>query len=166
MTIETNYPPLDTLYRHNLWANSRLFELCAGLTQEQLETKIVGTYGTIRETLRHIANAEFSYWHRLATGRPFSRPEDAPPQTMEDLLNSVRQSGEGLIAVVPTVEADDSVEVDWDGTPRQVPKTVILTQAVNHATEHRAQILTTLTQIGVEPLDLSGWAYFDERNSM
>ena len=32
----------------------------------------------------------------------------------------------------------------------------------NHATEHRAQIMAILTQLGVEPRDLSGWAYFEE----
>jgi uncharacterized damage-inducible protein DinB len=52
--------------------------------------------------------------------------------------------------------------IDWDGTPRQVPKTIILTQVINHATEHREQVKAIMTQIGVEPPDLSGWTYFDE----
>jgi uncharacterized damage-inducible protein DinB len=43
-----------------------------------------------------------------------------------------------------------------------VPASLILTQAINHATEHRAQVTTILTQQGVEPPDLSGWAYVEE----
>jgi uncharacterized damage-inducible protein DinB len=39
----------------------------------------------------------------------------------------------------------DTVRIDWDGTPRDVPKTILLTQAINHATEHRAQIMAILT---------------------
>jgi uncharacterized damage-inducible protein DinB len=43
-----------------------------------------------------------------------------------------------------------------------VPKTIILTQVINHATEHRAQVMVLLTQLGIEPPDLQGWTYFDE----
>jgi uncharacterized damage-inducible protein DinB len=53
------------------------------------------------------------------------------------------------------------VQVDWDGTPRDVPTTIILTQAINHATEHRAQIMVMLTQLGLQPPDVDGWCYFD-----
>jgi uncharacterized damage-inducible protein DinB len=167
MTPKNEYPTLDTLYRHNLWANTQLFAFCAGLTPEQLETKIAGTYGTIWETLRHIASAEKSYWHRLVTGRPYVPPDNAPPQSMADLQTSIQASGEGLIALAPTVQPQETVDVDWQGsgTLRAVPKAVILTQAINHATEHRAQILTTLTQIGVDPPDLSGWTYFGARDT-
>jgi len=45
---------------------------------------------------------------------------------------------------------------------RPVPASLILTQAINHATKHRAQVMTILTQQGVEPPDLSGWAYVEE----
>jgi uncharacterized damage-inducible protein DinB len=34
-----------------------------------------------------------------------------------------------------------------------------LTQAINHATEHRTQIRTALTQAGIEPPALDGWAW-------
>lgn len=161
--LTNGYPSLDTLFHHNLWANTELFALCAGLTDLQLDTGIVGAYGTIRETLVHIANAEYSYWHRLTTGKPFRRPVDAPAQTMDELQASIRASGEGLIAVAPTVQPGDTVEVRWesDGAARAIPCSIILTQVINHATEHRAQIMATLTQLGVQPPDLDGWTYFD-----
>jgi uncharacterized damage-inducible protein DinB len=156
-----DYPTVDTLFRHNLWANAQLFALCAGLTDAQLDASIVGAYGSIRATLAHIANAEYSYWHRITTGQPFRRPEGALAQSMTELQESIRLSGKGLIAAAPAVQADELVVVDWDGTPRSVPKAVILTQAINHATEHRAQIMATLTQLDIQPPDLDGWSYFD-----
>jgi uncharacterized damage-inducible protein DinB len=52
--------------------------------------------------------------------------------------------------------------MDWDGTPVETPKTIILTQVINHATEHRAQIMVIMTQIGVQPPELDGWTYFDQ----
>lgn len=48
--------------------------------------------------------------------------------------------------------------------PRDVPKTIILTQVINHATEHRAQVMAILTQLGIEPPDLSSWSYFEGMN--
>ena len=78
------------------------------------------------------------------------------------MLESARQTGLGLIEWAPKVQAGDVVEIDWDGTLRDVPKTVLLTQAINHATEHRAQIMVIMTQLGVEPPDLDSWTYFDQ----
>ena len=57
------------------------------------------------------------------------------------------------------MQAGDTVSVDWDGTPREVPKTVILTQVINHATEHRSQVMTILTQLGIAPPELDAWTH-------
>jgi uncharacterized damage-inducible protein DinB len=32
---------------------------------------------------------------------------------------------------------------------------------INHATEHRAQIMAILTQLGITPPELDSWSYFD-----
>jgi uncharacterized damage-inducible protein DinB len=153
---------LTTLFSHHLWANLRLFERCAELTDEQLDATISGAFGSIRDTLRHIVGSEQSYFSRISTGQPHRYPQDARPLTIAELVESVRTTSFGLIEWAPKVQAVDTVELDWDGTPRDVPKTIILTQAINHATEHRAQIMAIMTQLGIQPPDLQSWAYFDE----
>jgi uncharacterized damage-inducible protein DinB len=154
------YETIDTLFRRNLWANMCLFAVCAGLSDEQSNSSITGTYGSIRDTLQHITIAEHSYLHRITTGRPFRRPEGAPPLTMAEMQDSIRLSGEGFIVAAPQIQARDSVEIDWDGMLRIVPSAIILTQAINHATEHRVQIMAMLTQLGIEPPDIDSWSYF------
>jgi len=153
---------LTTLFDHNRWANVRILERCAGLTAEQLDATIVGAYGSIRDTLQHIVTAERSYVSRISTGQPYRRPEDAPPLTLAEMTESVRTSGSGLIEWAPKVQAGDTVQVNWEGAPRDVPKTILLTQAINHATEHRAQVMAILTQLGTQPPELDGWSYFEE----
>lgn len=153
---------IQTIFRHNLWANEQLFEVCSHLNEEQLNSTVIGVYGSIYDTLEHIASAERSYWHRLMTGKPYRSHEDAPKPTVAELQESIRLSGEGLIDIAPRVQAKDFVEVNWDGTPFQIPCAFILAQVINHATEHRAQIMVMLTQLGVQPPELDGWAYFDE----
>ncbi len=152
--------PLTIIFRHNLWANQRLFEICADLETEQLNASIAGAFGSIRETLRHIVLAEQSYFARISTGQP-SQPSDKE-LTLSEMLDSVRKTGRGLIEWAFKVKADDMVILDWRGTPREVPKSVILTQVINHATEHRAQIMAILTNLGIQPPNLDSWSYFDE----
>ncbi|HXV97928.1 MAG TPA: DinB family protein [Anaerolineae bacterium] len=153
---------LTTLFSHNLWANLRLLERCAALTTEQLEATIPGAFGSIHATLQHIVTAEQSYFSRISTGQPRRRPADAPPLTIAEMMEAVRTTGLGLIEWAPKVQAEDTVQVDWEGTPYEVPKTIILTQVINHATEHRAQVMAILTHLGIQSPDLQGWAYFDE----
>jgi len=153
---------LTTLYRHHLWANLRLLEYCALLDPAQLEETATGAYGSIHDTLSHIVKAERSYFSRISTGRPYPRPENEAPMTLAEMQALASRTGEGLIEWASKVGVGETVEIDWDGTLRQVPKAIILTQVINHATEHRDQIMAILTQMGVEPPDLQAWAYFDE----
>lgn len=153
---------LTNLFSHNLWANMRLLRRCNELTEEQLAASIPGSRGSVRDTLGHIVTAEQGYLSRISTGQRLRRPEDAPPLTIPEMIESIRTTGQGLIEWAKRVKAEDTVEIDWDGTPRQVPKTIILTQVINHATEHREQAKAILTALGIEPPDLSGWTYFDE----
>ena len=153
---------LTTLFSHHLWSNLRLLERCSELTRGQLDATIVGAYGSIYETLQHIVTSEKSYFSRISTGKRYDRPENVPPMTIAEMIDSARATGEGLIEFVPKIKAEDTVEVDWEGAPRMVPITILITQALNHATEHREQIKAIMTQIGVEPPDLQGWEFFDE----
>lgn len=155
---------LTTLFSHHLWANLCLLERSATLTREQLAASIPSSYGTIEETWQHIVTSERSYFSRISTGQPYRRPEGAPPLSMDEMADSLRATGQGLIEWASKVQAEDTVPVNWEGTPRDVPKTILLTQVINHATEHREQIKAIMTELGIEPPDLQGWAYFDEMN--
>jgi uncharacterized damage-inducible protein DinB len=153
---------LTTLFNHNLWANQQLFERCAELSDEQLSTTIPGAFGTIRDTLEHIATAELAYLSRISTGQRYQHPDDAKPMTIGELAESVQKTGKGLVDWAQKVQADEKVLIDWNGAPREVPKTIILAQVINHATEHRAQIFVIMTQLGIQPPNLDSWTYFDE----
>lgn len=153
---------LTTLFNHHLWANLRLLEKCAELTSEQLETTSPGARGSIHETLQHIVTAEQSYFSRISTGEMFRRPEDPVSMTIPEMMETIRSTGSGLIEWVAKIGADDTVQLDWRGEPRDVPKTIILCQAISHAHEHREQVKASLTSLGIEPPDLQSWVYYDE----
>ena len=152
---------LQTIFNHHLWANLRLFEACRDLSDAQLEASIDGVYGTIGDTLRHIVRAEQAYLSRISTGRLPVPAAQAAPKTVPDLIVELQVTGQGFIEWASKVKPGDCVEIDWDGELRQVPKTILLNQVINHATEHRSQVMSILTQIGIEPPDVSSWSYFD-----
>lgn len=153
---------LTTMFKHNLWANLRLLEVCAELSEEQLASSIPGSRGSILDTLEHITKSERGYLSRISTGQRYRGPSDAPPMTIPEMMESLRSSGQALVEWATKVPVGEAVEIDWDGVPRQVPKSIILNQVVNHATEHREQVKATMTELGIEPPDLSSWEYFDQ----
>jgi uncharacterized damage-inducible protein DinB len=146
-------------FKHNLWANLGLLDTCSRLTDEQLSASAPGTYGRICDTLVHLFRAEESYLARLMEREPASTLRHGEFPGIEALREHARHSGEGLIAVAETRDLAQVVRGTYRGESYDLPLMVPLMQAIHHATDHRSQIATILTQIGVQPPDLSVWAY-------
>ena len=54
--------------------------------------------------------------------------------------------------------SDRNIDVGSDDDEKyEVESGVILIQAFHHSTEHRSQICTVLTSLGIEPPELSSW---------
>jgi uncharacterized damage-inducible protein DinB len=157
-------PILVELFRHNLWANLTLIDLCLTLPEEMLETNVPGTYGGIRETLTHLVGAEERYVSAFARGPERRNPtlEETAPD-LATLREHARESGERFVAYAETVEGNPTLDVTWRGQSYEMPAALFLVQAINHATEHRSQIKTALTQAGISPPELDGWTWDDER---
>jgi hypothetical protein len=52
---------LPDFFKYNLWANLRLLDACAPLSEAQLDATTRGTFGSVRETLMHLFAAEEGY---------------------------------------------------------------------------------------------------------
>ncbi len=154
---------LVELYRHNLWANLRLLDACAVLGDEHLDASAPGTYGRVRDTLVHLFAAEERYVALLSGQRP-ERPlsERDPFPGFAELREHARRSGEALIEIAGRTGPDVMLRGTWRGEPYEMPAAVLLVQAINHATEHRAHVMTVLSQQGIQPPSLGGWTYGEE----
>src|SRR5918998_4065233 len=109
-------PILVELFRHNLWANLALIDLCLTLPEEILETNVPGTFGGIRETLTHLVGAEDRYLLALAGG--LERPQPTLEETAPNLATvreHARQSGERFFSYAGTVEGNPTLDVIWHG---------------------------------------------------
>jgi len=153
----------EELYRHNLWANLCLLDVCEKLSDDQLDANAPGTYGRIRDTLVHLVGAE-QYYVALLTGEHPERqlrPGDAFPGIV-DLRERAGWSGERLIALAERVDPHQTLRGTRQGRAYAMPVAVPVIQAINHATEHRAHVITILSQLGVSWPEIDGWQYGEE----
>ena len=153
---------LVEMFEHNRWANLRAVEVCGALTDTQLDATVPGTAGSVRETLMHIAGAEQRYVMRLSGRQPTYGERDGWPGS-ESLGQALGESGRALIELAGRADPDEVLQGEYQGRPLALPVATVYVQAINHATEHRSQIATILTQQGVEAPDFSGWAWNRER---
>ena len=60
---------LERLYDYGYWANKKLFAVLTELTTEQFTRPVVGSYGSMRNTLVHVLSAEWG-WLDRSGGHP------------------------------------------------------------------------------------------------
>lgn len=148
---------LAKIFEHNNWANSQIIRACSALTDEQLDTTPQSaTRGSIRRTLLHLVGSQVGYLS-LLTLAPEARPTTRP--AFGELEEAARTSGEGLLALARD-EASDPMRTQCQTTNGYlVAPWVVMLQAINHATEHREQIKSMLSSLGVTPPDIDGWTF-------
>jgi len=155
---------LVKLFEHNNWANLQIIQACSVLSDEQLDAEPrSATKGTIRRTLSHLVTSQQGYLSLLTL--PVESRRDIRPE-FAGLQESARISGEALLSLVrdspaqplqPQLQTKDGYFVEpW----------VVLVQVINHATEHREQIKSMLSALGVTPPDIDGWDYGFATNAL
>jgi uncharacterized damage-inducible protein DinB len=153
---------LTTLFAHNAWANLKLLDFCEHLSDAQLDATAIGCFGSIRDTLLHIVGAEVSYVKRVngkLPPQPFSRDQFPGFELLKD---AARWASDELLPLALSAREDTSVRERWKQMFIEYRLASLMVQAITHSTEHRTQISAIITQLGMEPPDMSGWKYMEE----
>ncbi len=119
---------------------------------------VVGTAGSVQDTLAHLVNVEVRYVAMLRE-TPHPPPDYFRFPGFAELRQRAEASGEALITFVDGQNLDRVARGVYQGRPYTLPVAIPLVQAINHATEHRAHENVILTQWGVQPLVLDAWSY-------
>ena len=148
---------LAGLFEHNNWANLQIIEACAALSNEQLDAEPQSaTFGSIRVTLTHLVAAQQGYLSLLTL--PIESRHKISPSFAE-LPQVASSSGEGLLELARN-ESSTLLRIRVQTTDGYfIEPWVVMVQAINHATEHREQINSMISALGVTPPDLDGWSY-------
>ena len=152
-------PLLEDAFAHHVWATLRLIDACLPLSPEQLATTLPGTYGSILSTMRHLVGADASYLFRLIGGRASRIEEDQ--MDLSELRAAMEHNGGAWSQLVGREVDPDTVIVARrdDGSETHAPVSIRIAQALHHGTDHRSQICTTLTTLGIEPPAIDVWDF-------
>lgn len=143
---------------HHVWATERLIDACAELTPEQLRAPVPGVYGPILDTMRHLVSTDgwyltfFRDWKNLV--------EEDAEVTLSELRSATAANGAAWKELLAgELDAEQDIVEHGEGWDFHSPLGFRLAQVVHHGTDHRSQVCTGLTSLGVEPPGIDLWDY-------
>jgi len=153
-----NKQDLLILYKYNQWANAKILNAAAKVSQEQYLAPASFPHGGLRGTLVHALFAEWIWRNRWEGMSPMHRlkPEDFP--TFESLFARWLDEEKQLMEFAEGL-TDENLNNRFSYTNTSgKPFTKILWQAmahlVNHGTQHRTEAAAILTDFGHSPGDI------------
>ncbi|MEK6644280.1 MAG: DinB family protein [Planctomycetota bacterium] len=144
---------LKELFAHDDWARDKLFALCDGLSDAQLDRPFEMGLGSLRNTLHHIWAAERVWLDRWTVGgQPaFIFPEAGLPlATLLDRAKTTAAERDALLA--RSNEADlrrPLAFTNIKGESYSLPLGGQMHHVANHGIHHRAQAVNMLRHLGV-----------------
>lgn len=150
---------LDTirlLVDYTRWADARMLGAVAPLTPDQLTRDLGSSLKSVRDTVVHIASAQWIWLSRWKGESPKGMwtPTDYPTlSSIRDRWDPLREELAGFIAE----QTEESVKKplaykNLKGEPMSYPLGHLMLHAVNHSTYHRGQVTTLLRQLGAPPV--------------
>ena len=164
------------MLKHMAWANEEIFTKVSQLPDEALDSFVVNPEWTVREIARHIASSATWYGWRLLDKSAFTEEESADwqrkldlteiqPATARDLLTSIEYvKAADAVLLAASLLPEGDVEREWNGQIIIRKRSTIISQAIHHATEHRAQAVAALELRGFNSIVLDEydlWNYAD-----
>ena len=158
------------LYDYNYWATRRILAAAAQVSFDQFIVPTAHSFGSLRGTLVHTLDAEYS-WRMLLqhnTIETFREMKDEDFPTFEALEQRWTQE-EGLMReyLITLKEEDVSGMVRYttpEGEKRERVLWHCLLHVVNHGTHHRSEAAAILTDYGHSPGDLDFTVFLNERS--
>ena len=151
---------LGDAFAHHIWATERLIDECGALTPQQMTTPASGTYGSIIDTLRHLVASDRWYLSFFPSGDRLAPMDENAQISLAGLRSAIASNGAAWTELLAG-ELDahtDVVELD-KGWEIHYPVGVSLAQVTHHGTDHRSQVCTALTGLGVTPPEIDVWAF-------
>ncbi len=162
MTIQ-----LDRLLTHMAWANQRTISHLQTLPAESLKAYAAKPEWFVAEIIFHIVDSADAYRKRLTQDTNSSDLEEYIVQDVNQISDLVTLKEIALKVDQRLLDCarleDIQIEfTNYAGKKVKRWRSTILSQAIHHATEHRAQIAAALEAKGFATLDLDEmdlWAY-------
>jgi uncharacterized damage-inducible protein DinB len=161
-----NKQDIQVLYAYNRWANARILEAAAKISEAQFLASTPFPHGGLRDTLVHTLFAEWIWrlrWQGIAPSVRW-KPEDFP--TFVSLRTRWHEEEMKLMEFVDGLtEQRFQAEFDYISTEGDPHRRVVweaMVHLVNHGTQHRSEAATMLTGMGHSPGDIDLIVFLNE----
>ena len=150
---------IQDAFAHHVWASLKVIDACLALEPAQLETTVSGTYGSMIDTLRHLVSADAGYLSVMSEGERPAIEEDS--MDLAQLREVMAEDGPAWSTLLARDLDPDRIIIRHrdDGSESHAPMSIRLAQVIHHGTDHRSQICTALTSLGIEPPEIDVWDF-------
>src|SRR5579872_2945388 len=145
MTVEQLRP----LVAYNRWANTRLLNVAAALSAEELDRDLRASFGSLRGTLIHILWGERGWLHHWREGAFLPDPSPGEYPDFKSLRSAWNQHDKAYTAYLHSLtqaqlDSPKAVSANTDALGE------LIQHVLNHSTYHRGQVTLLLRQLGCE----------------
>jgi uncharacterized damage-inducible protein DinB len=148
---------IRTLYDYTYWAHRHVWSCIESLTDEQFTQSLDYAFGSIRGQVVHTMNAEWIWFSRIRDTSPkamFTETEYPDRNALRAKWDSIEADVRGWLEALTDPMLENPIEYqNSKGTAFTQPLWSILLHVVNHGTDHRAQTLSMLYQLGAPTVE-------------
>jgi hypothetical protein len=158
---------LDRLLKHMAWANQKTIAHLQSLPEDSLKAFATNPEWHAAEIIHHIVDSADHYAFRISGLPALTQPGDPCIDDVKEIADLTRLKEQAAIvdkALLDCVTLDD-IQIEFVNYEEKLVKrwrSTILSQAIHHATEHRAQLAAALEAKGFIPVnldDLDLWSF-------
>ena len=150
-----NLKEITELFDYNLWANNRLFETAAQLTDGQYRHDAKASHTSIHGTLSHIVGAQKLWVERWVTGQPDPLLKGNDVTSLLELISIWErvssQTAEFLSSLSDEKLQDKITITTTQGKQFTHSFQQMLQHLINHSSTHRGQVVAMMRQFGIQP---------------
>jgi uncharacterized damage-inducible protein DinB len=164
----TSAKDLRALYDYGYWANGKLLDTVRKLTPEEFTQSVVGSYGSVRNTLVHVLSAEWGWLDRCGGPKRGSALLAADYPTVASLVERWRQVEAQVSAFLANLNDEDlnrTIEFSLGNGPKYTMRLGELMQhGAIHGIHHRGQVALLLRALGQTPGNVDMLVYYGWRD--
>ena len=149
---------IRVLFGYNQWAYERVWTCLLTLDEAQFTQPFDYSIGSVRNQIVHVMSVDNRWLHRVAD-QPVPahfRPEDfASPAAVRAQWEPLAAAQRAIVDGLSAAQLSERIGYDMPkyGGLKQTARWEILAHVVNHGTDHRAQILSLLGQMGAPTVE-------------
>jgi uncharacterized damage-inducible protein DinB len=156
------------LFDYTYWAHRKVWVCIEALTEAQFTQPVDYAFGSIRGQVVHTMGAERIWLSRLNGSSPTAMLAESDYPTRADVRAAWDEIEADVRAHVNALNDDalltNIVYRTMKGIEQRQPVYQLLAHLANHGTDHRAQTLSMLYQLGAPTVEQDLLLYYRERN--